>query len=310
MSSAPSKSTLGLAIAGSILAVSTAALLIRSADAPPITIAFYRLLYATLALAPFALVMARDELRALTTRDLLGMLAVGVVLAVHFAAWITSLDLTSVASSVVLVTLHPVFVALVSQRIFGEGPSRLGYVGIVVALAGGVLITYSDAGGGTGPNPLAGDALALVGAAAAAVYFLAGRGYRRRLGLLAYVTPVYAASALTLGVLAFTMPAPYGGSVLGLGIREHALFVALALVPMIAGHTVLNWALKYVPAPVIATTILGEPVGATILALAFLDEAPPVLTLVGGAIVLGGIGLVALTSAEARPPRALPAAPE
>ena len=301
----PSRAVLGVSIAGSILAVSTAALLVREADAPPVVIAFYRLLYATLALAPFAWWAARNELRALSGRDLIGLSLVGVVLAVHFAAWITSLGLTSVASSVVLVTLHPAFVALASHRLFGEGPSRLGYAGILVALGGGALITFGDAGGGIGPNPLLGDALALLGAAAAAVYFLAGRGYRRRLGLLAYVTPVYAASALTLGVLALALGQPLSGH----GAREHALFLALALVPMIAGHTVLNWALKYVPAPVIATTILGEPVGATALALLLLGETPPWLTLAGGAVVLLGIGLVALSGGgEARPRQAPPPA--
>lgn len=145
--------------------------------------------------------------------------------------------------------------------------------------------------------------LALVGALAAAVYFLAGRGYRKRLSLLAYVVPVYATCALTLGVL-LALPAPYGGSALGLPLREHLLFLAMAVVPMILGHTVLNWALKYVTAPVIATTIVGEPVGSTILALLILAEAPPATALAGGLLVLAGIGLVA--TVEARRPGPAP----
>lgn len=308
--SEPRRAVLALAVGGSILAISTAAILIRESSAPPVVIAFYRLLYATLILAPFAWWHARDELRALTRRDWLGLGAVGVVLALHFASWITSLDLTSVASSVVLVTLHPVFVAVMSQRLFKEGVSARGFVGILVALAGGALIAIADSQGGLGSNPIAGDALALVGAAAAAVYFLSGRGYRRRLGLLAYVTPVYAASTVTLALLVVLLPAPYGGSFAGHALRDHALFALMALVPMIGGHTVLNWALKYVSAPVIATTILGEPVGSTILAVIVLGEYPPVFTLIGGAIVLAGIGLVALASDEARQQASQPVAPE
>lgn len=289
----PTSGLLAGAIAGSVLAVSTAAILVRYSEAPPVAIAFHRLFYATLVLLPFAYVMARDELRGLSARDWMGLGVVGAVLAVHFAAWITSLRLTSVASSVVLVTLHPVFVAFASKRIYGEGVGARGMVGIVLALGGGALIAWGDAS--AGPKPLLGDALALLGAAAAAVYFLAGRGYRKRLSLLAYVTPVYAGAALVLGLLLF-LPSPYGGPVAGYPLREHALFLALALVPMILGHTVLNWALKYVSAPVIASTILGEPVGSSILAYVLLHEVPPSTTLAGGAVVLLGILLVATSA--------------
>ena len=295
----PPRALLGLAVAGSVLAISTAAVLVVYSDAPPVAIAFHRLLYATLLLLPFAAWRARDELRVLSGRDWLGLGAVGVVLAIHFAAWITSLDLTSVASSVFLVTLHPVLVALLSQRLYGEGVTRRALGGVALALLGGGVIVWSDRGGGA--SPLVGDALALLGALAAATYFLAGRGYRRRLSLLAYVVPVYAASALTLGVLLVLVPPPYGGPLAGYPLREHLLFLALAAVPMVLGHTVLNWALKYVTAPVIATTILGEPVGASILTFLLLGQSPSALTLAGGALVLIGIGAVALSPTPPRP---------
>ena len=292
------RQVVGAAVAGSILAISTAAILVRLAEGAPVTIAFYRLLYASLLLLPFALALSWRELRGLSARDWAGLALVGAVLAVHFAAWITSLRLTSVAASVVLVTLHPVFVALVSQRLYGEGVGARGYVGIGLALVGGVVIVGFDAWQG-GAAPLLGDALALLGALAAAIYFLAGRGYRKRLGLLAYVTPVYATCALALGVLTL-LPAPYGGPLTGLAAKDHALFLAMAVVPMILGHTVLNWALKYVTAPVIATTILGEPVGSTLLAVLVLHETPSAGTFLGGALVLVGIGMVAFV--EARKP--------
>lgn len=299
----PARPLVGGAIAASILAVSTAAVLVRASDAPPLAIAFWRLLDATLILAPFALLLARDDLAALSRRDWLGLGAVGVVLGVHFAAWIASLDLTSVASSVVLVTLHPVLVAVLSRRLYGEGLPAAGFAGVALALGGGALVTIGDARAGA--SPLLGDALALVGAAAVAVYFLAGRGYRRRLGLLAYVVPVYASAAVTLGVLLVLVPPPWGGPVFAYGAREHLVFAALALVPMVFGHTVLNWALRHVSAPVVATTVLGEPVGASLLAYAFYGDVPGAWTVAGGLVVLVGITTVAL--AAARAPRAAPA---
>jgi drug/metabolite transporter (DMT)-like permease len=297
--SRPSSAALALAIGGSILAISTAAILFRETNAPPVPAAAYRLAFATLLLLPFAAWKARAEIAALTARDWLGLALVGLVLAVHFAAWVASLGLTSVAASVVLVTLHPVFVAAVSRRVFGEGLPPRGYAGIVLALAGGAVITLSDARRGS--DPLLGDALALVGALAAAAYFLAGRGYRRRLGLLAYVTPVYGVAALALVAMSLLVPAPYGGPLVGYDARQLVLFLLLAGLPMILGHTVLNWALKYVTAPVIATTILGEPVGATLLAVVVLNETPPLGALAGGAIVLVGIGVVALAGPKAHP---------
>jgi drug/metabolite transporter (DMT)-like permease len=289
----PTRAVLAGAVTLSILAISSAAILFRETDAAPIPASAYRLLFATIMLVPFAAWKARDELRSLRARDWLGLVGVGLVLALHFASWVASLGLTTVAASVVLVTLHPVFVAAASRRLFGEGLATRGYVGIVVALVGGLVITLGDAQRGSAP--LLGDALALLGALAAAAYFLAGRGYRRRLGLLAYVTPVYAVAALALLAASLLVPAPWGGALTGYDARQVALFLVLAGVPMILGHTILNWALKYVTAPVIATTILGEPVGASLLALAFLQEVPGVLTLAGGALVLAGIGVTAVS---------------
>jgi drug/metabolite transporter (DMT)-like permease len=283
----------------SILAVSTAAPVIRLAGhTPPLAVAFWRLLDATIILAPLALLFARRDLARLSRVDWLALLGVGAVLGLHFATWIASVGLTSVAASVVLVTLHPVFVGFASHRLFGEGPRRMGWIGIVVALVGGLLIAAGDARGGTAP--LVGDALALVGAFCAAIYFLAGRSYRQRLGLLAYVTPVYAGATATLALLLVLVPAPWGGGFGTYGAVNQGLFLALALGPMILGHTGLNWALKYVPAPVIATTIVGEPVGASLLAflLPQLHEVPPATTLLGGAIVLAGILLVGLDEAR------------
>lgn len=286
--SAPSAATLTASLTVAIAAISTAAVLVRLSDAPALVLAFYRLAIASVLLAPVAMLHpgSRSAMASLSGSDAARLAGVGLVLALHFWAWFESLEHTTVAASVVLVTLHPVFVGLASDRLYGEGLGRLGWIGVVVALSGGIVITAADARLGLG-NAF-GDLLALVGAAAAAAYFLAGRGYRQRLPLLAYVVPVYLASAIGLGLASLGV----GHAFLGYGVREWAIFAALAIVPMILGHTLLNYALGYVSAPVVATTVLGEPIGSSLLAWFVLAEVPPWGTAVGAAIVLAGIGLV------------------
>lgn len=298
---APGRGLLAGTLTLAVASVSTAAVLIRLAVAPALVIAFWRLAFATLILLPAALLVpeVRADLARMDRRTALGLAGVGVVLAVHFASWIASLDLTSVAASVVLVTIHPVFVGVASAWLFGEGLGRRGWVGVVLALVGGAVIAVGDHG--LGGHRLLGDALALIGAAAVGVYFLAGRGYRQRLSLLAYVVPVYATS--TVALLGMTLAA--GQPIAGWPATDYALFLALAVVPMILGHTLLNWSLKHVTAPVVATTILGEPVGAALLAWVVLVEVPPAATILGGAVVLAGIALVVVARRQASPSRAL-----
>ena len=273
-----------LAMLVSIVAVSTASILIRWSAAPPLAIASYRLLFATIILLPFYIRSGGiRKLRESPRNDALALMAVGVVLALHFASWITSLSLTSVASSVIFVHADPIFVAAVSHFVFKERINRGTLLGIVVAFAGATIIAIGDAG--IGEANLYGDLLALLGAVMLGIYILAGRRLRQSLDLVSYVTPVYAASAVVLilgSVVTGTRLATFPP-------REYILFIALAVVPMIFGHTVYNWALRYVKAPVVSISLLGEPVGATILAFLFLNEAPSTLALIGGGITLAGI---------------------
>jgi len=280
-----------IAIFISIVAVSTASILIRMSTAGPLAIAAYRLAFATLILLPFYI--RSGGLRRLTMssqRDILALVGVGVVLALHFASWITSLGFTSVASSVVFVHVDPIFVAAVSHFVFKERVSRGTILGIVVAFAGAIIIALGDAG--VGEVNLYGDLLALVGAIMLGVYILSGRKLRQSLDLVSYVTPVYATSAVVLilgSLVTGTKLAPFP-------MREYLLFLAIAVVPMIFGHTVYNWALRYVEAPVVSISLLGEPVGATILAYIVLREVPNTLVLVGGVITLLGIYLCVRSS--------------
>jgi drug/metabolite transporter (DMT)-like permease len=268
----------------SVSAVSTASILIRLTAAPPMAIATWRLVLSTLMLLPFFAGRGGfAKLRAMGGRDLLALAGVGVALAVHFASWITSLSFTSVASSVIFVHVDSIFVALVSHFLLGDRVSRRVALGIGVAFVGAAVIALGDLG--VGEENLVGDALSIIGAVALGVYLLAGRRLRQRLDLTTYVTPVYAVSAAVLALGSVAVGAPLVGYDAGVML----MFAAIALVPMIFGHTLYNWVLRWVSAPVVSISLLGEPVGASILAFLVLGESPGPLTLIGGAVTLAGI---------------------
>jgi drug/metabolite transporter (DMT)-like permease len=260
--------------------------MIRMSEAPPLVIATYRLTLATLIVAPFYIKSGGlAGLMSIQLIDLLTLAGVGVALALHFASWITSLDYTSVASAVIFGHIDPIFVAAVSHFVLGEKVRGGTILGIIVAFIGVAVIAFSDSGSG-GSN-LYGDLLALVGALMLGVYTLSGRRLRQSLDLASYVTPVYATAASVLAiscVVTGTKLWPYP-------VEEYVLFLAIAIIPMIFGHTVYNWTLKYIEASVASLSLLGEPVGATLLAYFFLGETPSYLTIVGGTITLLGIYL-------------------
>jgi drug/metabolite transporter (DMT)-like permease len=268
----------------SIVAVSTASILIRWSDAPAVIIAMYRMLISVVLLLPFFI---RNDgvgkLRALGARDLLGLVGIGVVLAIHFASWITSLGLTSVASSVIFVHIDPIFVAVVSHFLLKEKINGRVLAGIIISLVGVVIIAMGDAI--VSESSLRGDLLALLGGLMLGIYLLGGRMFRKDLDLTTYVVPVYASAALVLVLMSLLAGAP----LTGYASSEYLLFFFIALVPMIFGHTLYNWALRYVSAPVVSVSLLGEPVGASILALVLLNEVPSGQVLIGGVVTLAGI---------------------
>lgn len=284
------------ALAVGIAAISFGAIFVRLAAAPAAATAALRMGFAALVLAPFALASprARRELAALRPADAALLGAAGLFLALHFLLWISSLSRTGVASSVVIVTTGPLWVALhaaIFRRARLPGPFWLG---LAAALAGGAIIGGSDRGGGG--HRLGGDLLALGGAVAVAAYFIAGSSLRRRLSTLAYVAPVYAvAGALLAGAAAVS------------GIRPAAIPPAawgwcflMALVCQVAGHSIFNWALRSLPATAVSIATLGEPVGAAILALLVLGEAPRPSDVAGGCLILAGMA----TALRARAPGA------
>ncbi len=233
-----------LALGVAVAAVSTSAILVEWSDAPSLVKALYRVLFTTLLVAPVALRRHPGSMRALPRRDLLGAGVAGVALAVHFGAWFESLNWTSVAASVTLVQSQPVFVAVGAAVLLDERFTRRMAVGIAVALAGMVLMSSADllgapAAGAT--RPLYGDALAVLGALAAAVYVLAGRSLRRRVHLFPYVTVVYTVCAVAL----FGLVVARGYPLFAYPIEEWVLFAGMALGPGLFGRTVLNWAMAH-----------------------------------------------------------------
>ncbi len=275
-----------------ITAASTAAIFIRYAQqegAPSLVIAACRLSIATLVLAPLALSRKRAELATLTRGELGLALLSGLFLSLHFATWISSLEYTTVASSVVLVTTTPLWVALLSPFTLREPITRGQLAGMLLALAGGVVIGVSDSGDNAASNPLLGDLLALAGAMMAASYIIIGRRLRKKMTLVSYTFLVYGAAAVMLVVFMLAG----GFSPLGYPRITYLLFVLLALIPQLLGHSSINWALGYLSAASVSTILLGEPIGSTILAVILLNETPGVVKILGAVLILAGIYAVA-----------------
>ena len=278
-----------------VVAVSAGAILVRLSEAPSSVAAFYRVLFTTLPLLPIAVWRYRGHFARVTPRDFAFAALSGIALALHFAAWFESLAWTSVAASVTLVQAQPVFVAIGAWLLLRERVTRRMVGGIVLATVGMVAMSFGDFLGGVlvGPRPLYGNALALFGAIMAAGYVLAGRSLRQRIALVPYVVVVY--SVCSVSLLAIVLAE--GHALTGYPPDEWLLFVGLAVGPGLFGHTVLNWALAHLESSVVSVSLLGEPVGATLLAVVFLSEIPTSATVVGGVVVLVGI---AVTSSESR----------
>lgn len=284
------------------LAVSTSSIFIRyvQADgAPSLVIAALRLTFATLLIAPVVLTRHLDEIKRFTRTELLLGVFSGIFLAVHFATWITSLEFTSVASSVVFVGTGPLWVALFSPLLLKEHITRTTVLGLAVAVIGGTIIGLSDAcvwnGGLVCPalddilhgRAMWGNFLALLGAWAVTGYLIIGRKLRAGTSLMPYIFLVYGMGAIVLIIIMFLS----GNTPLGYGTTTYGWIFLLAVIPQLIGHSTYNWALKYLNATLVAVTVLGEPIGSATLAFFLLDETPSIMTLVGGALILAGIFL-------------------
>jgi drug/metabolite transporter (DMT)-like permease len=285
-------------LALALLGVSFSGPLVRLSHANPLAIAAWRLGFSLLVIAVALLVTGEwRQWARITRRELSIAVGAGAMLALHFWSWNASIAYTSVAASVVLVNTQPVVVALLSTFWLRERPSGRQWLGIAIAMLGALIVALPDfhaTDASSHPQAFLGDVLALIGALTAAIYFVSGRRLRATLDLWPYVGLVYGSCFVVLLLLVAVTGAPLAPQ----PAREISIFVALALGPMLLGHTGLNWALKHSPAYVVNLTLLGEPVGATIIAalLPGIREVPGLLTLIGGGVVLAGILLASRRS--------------
>lgn len=266
-----------------IMAISFGSIFAKMSTAPSLIIASYRLVFAALLMTPFMFFKGWNEFKRIKGKLLAWTLLSGIFLALHFATWISSLKYISVSSSVVLVALQPVFVALGSKVILKEKLPGKALLTGAVALVGTFIIGLGDLR--LGGEALGGDFLAIAGAFFAALYWMVGRYARRELSVSVYTYLVYSICAILL----FTFSAWQKLPLFAYPAREWLLFLGAALVPTFGGHSLFNWALGYVPSFVVSVAILGEAIGATILAFFLLSEIPSSTQLIGGALILTGL---------------------
>jgi drug/metabolite transporter (DMT)-like permease len=268
-----------------IMAISTASIFIKLCEAPALIIATYRMMLASFMLMPFA--CYKKTWRGWERNEIGWFLLSGLFLSLHFSFWIASLKYTSVASSVVLVTTHPIFVGIGGVIFLKEQVGMNLVLGIALSVLGSGLISYGDMG--LSKEALMGDGLALLGAMAASGYLILGRKMRKDQDLLSYIFPVYSTAGLILILLSLISHESF----FKYSPSTYFFLFLLALIPQLIGHTTFNWALKYLPVSMVAITILGEPIGSTILAYLILGEGLTILKVLGGISIFTGI-LIAL----------------
>jgi drug/metabolite transporter (DMT)-like permease len=268
-----------------VIAISWASILILLSGAQPVAVAFWRSAIAAVALTPLFIIERENGAYALRSNEVLLVIVSGVALAIHFMTWIESLYLTTVAASTTLVSTYPIF-TLIMDRLIGERVGRQAIIGTLTAFLGVVLITAPEFF--ISLKALVGDLLALIGAVAGAVYFMIGRVVRVKVSLATYTVPVYGVSALATlitGLFLHTRFWPYP-------LYTWFYIVMIVLGPMLLGHTLLNYTLRYSRAITVTTSTLGEPIGATLLALLIFRQIPQPLTVVGMVVTLLGIYMV------------------
>jgi drug/metabolite transporter (DMT)-like permease len=289
------KSSITLTI--SIISVSLAAILIKtvSKETSPITISFYRMLFTTLLIFLIVLLKKKyqQQILLLTKKQILVMSIIGVVLAIHFVLWITSLDLTSVASSVLLVTAHPILVGPISHYFLKEKLSFINSIGIIISFCGIIILVYGNSGLiNSSIDTVEGNILAFLGGIAAGLYILGGRYTRNKIAVIPYVFVVYSVATIVL----FFFSLIFESTLINVPIRDLEIILLMAGISGILGHTLYNWSLEHIKASVASVALLGEPIGSAFFAavLPWIHEIPTRYTLFGGCIILTGIYLTAM----------------
>lgn len=287
-----------LALIIGAIAVSTSAIFVKLSSAPAAVIATYRLLFAVLLMVPFFSTKYLKEIRLIEKKDWIYSIIAGVFLAFHFIFWFESLNYTSVASSVVLVTLQPIFAFIGTYFFYKEKLSLGAFFSGILAIIGSFIISWGDFQ--VSGMALWGDFLAIIAAVMVTAYFLFGQTVRKRLSLFTYTFVVYLISSLTLIIYDLIL----GYSFFSYPKQDWIVFLLLALVPTLLGHTLFNWAIKWLSTSIISMSILFEPVGASILAYFILNEVLTVSQWIGGLILMAGLFLFLwMNSAKEKVPK-------
>ncbi|MDP8206938.1 MAG: DMT family transporter [Candidatus Electryonea clarkiae] len=292
------------AVAGvffAVMAYAWAAILIRWAEpAHPLAIAFWRVFIAAIVMTPFYWIGNPPDLPKTTKRQYLLMLLAGLFLCFHFATWITSLSYTTVATAVFLILLQPIFIAIAAHWLLQEHLNRWNIGAMLITVMGALLICGGDFQFES--NHLFGSFLAFIGAIGSAGYLFIARVARPDrmsqgggVRLNRYLPPVYWVAAI--GMLIVCLVAKV--ELFPFPAKTWISLISLALIPTVIGHSLFNWALRYLPAFSVNISIVGEPVGASLLAFFLLAERPSAGLLIGAPLMILAVILVML-----RPPGA------
>ncbi|MFQ3545158.1 EamA family transporter [Halobacillus rhizosphaerae] len=281
-----------------VASISTAAVFVRLAgDAPASITALYRLLMAVIIMAPYIGWKYLHELKKISSKDLILATSAGIFLAFHFILWFQSLNYTSVASSVVLVTMQPIFAFIGTYLFFKERFTIGAVLSMIIALTGSVIISWGDFQ--ISGIALLGDFLALAGAAMVTGYFLLGQNLRKRLSLMTYTFLVYSMASVTLLIYNLILQEPFTGY----SQQQWLAFLALAIIPTFFGHSLFNWTLRWVSTSTITMGILIEPIGASLLAYWILGEGITWFQWLGGSIVIFGLMMFIFSTAKKGKPK-------
>ncbi|GGF33231.1 membrane protein [Halobacillus andaensis] len=281
-----------------VISISTSAIFVKLAgDAPSSIIAFYRLALAVIIMAPYVFLKHAPDLKHISSKDWVWASVSGIFLALHFILWFESLNYTSVASSVVLVSMQPIFAFIGTFLFFKERFSAGAVLSMIIAITGSVIISWGDFQ--VSGVALYGDLLAIGGAIMVTGYFLVGQSLRKRLSMTSYTFIVYLVASVTLLGYNLVLQVPFGGY----SGNQWLIYVALAIIPTFFGHSLFNWSLRWVSASKISMSILLEPIGAAILAFIILGEGVSWAQWLGGSIVIFGLMLFIISTKKMMKPK-------
>ncbi|WP_454192199.1 DMT family transporter [Paenibacillus sp. Marseille-Q7038] len=265
-----------------IVAISFSSIFVRWSEAEVSVVAMYRLFLTNLLMTPL-LYKYRHDIFRLSKKEWLTLGISGIMLGLHFLLWMSSLRLTTVASSTVIMTLEPILVMLGSMWIFATKPNRSMLIGMGMAVAGSVIIGAGDFQ--VSGHALKGDFLSFLGTIAVAIHMIIGQYARKNISAFVYNFWVFLFAGSSLAMYNAGNQIPFTGY----DAREWGIFLLLAIVPTLLGHYLFNWLLKVMNATTVSMSVLGEPVIASLLAWMLLGEALTILQLIAGGMILAGV---------------------